>query len=83
MRCISFLEQADQGEITFDDFQKDITAVTRKEIKELRMKMGFVFQGYNLFRNKTALQNVLEGLTAARKISVKAAQKRAMEMLEK
>ena len=83
MRCISFLEQADQGEITFDDFQKDITAVTRKEIKELRMKMGFVFQGYNLFRNKTALQNVLEGLTAARKISVKAAQKRAMEMLGK
>ena len=45
--------------------------------------MGFVFQGYNLFRNKTALQNVLEGLTAARKISVKAAQKRAMEMLGK
>ena len=83
LRCISFLEQADQGEITFDDFQKDITAVTRKEIKELRMKMGFVFQGYNLFRNKTALQNVLEGLTAARKISVKAAQKRAMEMLGK
>ena len=83
LRCISFLEQADQGEITFDDFQKDITAVTRKEIKELRMKMGFVFQGYNLFRNKTALQNVLEGLTAARKIPVKEAQKRAMEMLGK
>lgn len=83
LRCISFLEQADQGEITFDDFQKDITAVTKKEIKELRMKMGFVFQGYNLFRNKTALQNVLEGLTAARKIPVKEAQKRAMEMLGK
>ena len=45
--------------------------------------MGFVFQGYNLFRNKTALQNVLEGLTAARKIPVKEAQKRAMEMLGK
>ena len=41
------------------------------------------FQGYNLFRNKTALQNVLEGLTAARKIPVKEAQKRAMEMLGK
>ena len=36
-----------------------------------------------MFRNKTALQNVLEGLTAARKIPVKAAQKRAMEMLGK
>ena len=44
LRCISFLEQADKGEITFDDFHKDITAVTRKEIRQLRMKMGFVFR---------------------------------------
>ena len=46
LRCISFLEHADQGEIIFDDFQKDITKVTKKEIRKLRMKMGFVFQGY-------------------------------------
>ena len=83
LRCISFLEQADKGEITFDDFHKDITAVTKKEIRQLRMKMGFVFQGYNLFRNKTALENVLEGLTVARKISAAEAKKKAMEMLEK
>ena len=82
LRCISFLEQADK-EITFDDFHKDITAVTRKEIRQLRMKMGFVFQGYNLFRNKTALDNVLEGLTIARKNSPEEAKKKAMEMLEK
>ena len=83
LRCISFLEQADKGEITFDDFHKDITAVTRKEIRQLRMKMGFVFQGYNLFRNKTAHDNVLEGLTIARKNSPEEAKKKAMEMLEK
>ena len=83
LRCISFLEQADKGEITFDDFHKNITAVTRKEIRQLRMKMGFVFQGYNLFRNKTALDNVLEGLTIARKNSPEEAKKKAMEMLEK
>lgn len=83
LRCISFLEQADKGEITFDDFHKDITAVTRKEIRQLRMKMGFVFQGYNLFRNKTALDNVLEGLIIARKISPEESKKKAMEMLEK
>ena len=83
LRCISFLEQADKGEITFDDFHKDITAVTRKEIRQLRMKMGFVFQGYNLFRNKTALDNVLEGLTIARKNSPEEAKKKAMKMLEK
>ena len=45
--------------------------------------MGFVFQGYNLFRNKTALDNVLEGLTIARKNSPEEAKKNAMEMLEK
>ena len=83
LRCISFLEQADAGEIFFDDFHKDITAVSKKEIKQLRMKMGFVFQGYNLFRNKTALQNVLEGLTIARKIPADKAKKTAIEVLEK
>ena len=76
LRCISFLERADQGEIQFDDFRKDITAVSKPEIRTLRMKMGFVFQGYNLFRNMTALQNVMEGLTTARKI-------RAREVLDK
>lgn len=47
------------------------------------MKMGFVFQCYNLFRNKTALQNVLEGLTVARKIPADEAKKTAMKVLEK
>ena len=80
LRCISFLERADQGEIQFDDFRKDITAVSKPEI---RMKMGFVFQVYNLFRNMTALQNVMEGLTTARKIPEAEAKKRAREVLDK
>lgn len=83
LRCISFLERADKGEISFDEFQKDITQVTKKEIRELRMKMGFVFQGYNLFRNMTARQNVMEGLTIARKISKEEAGRIADEMLKK
>lgn len=83
LRCISFLERADKGEISFDEFQKDITQVTKKEIRELRMKMGFVFQGYNLFRNMTARQNVMEGLTTARKISKEEAGRIADEMLKK
>ncbi len=83
LRCISFLERADKGEISFDEFQKDITQVTKKEIRELRMKMGFVFQGYNLFRNMTARQNVMEGLTTARKISREEAGRIADEMLKK
>lgn len=83
LRCISFLESADEGEIIFDDFHKDITQVSKREIHKLRMKMGFVFQGYHLFRNKTAIQNVMEGLTTVRGISREEAKKQAETVLEK
>ena len=58
LRCISFLERADKGEISFDEFQKDITQVTKKEIRELRMKMGFVFQSVSLIPTMTVYENV-------------------------
>ncbi len=83
LRCISFLEKANQGEVVFDDFHKDITKVKSREIRQLRMKMGFVFQNYNLFRNKTAIQNVLEGLTVARKIPKTEAKDIAVNVLDK
>ena len=83
LRCMAFLEQADDGIFTFDELSKDIRKITKKEIKELRMKMGFVFQSFNLFRNMTALQNVMEGLTTARKIPAAEAKETAMEMLQK
>ena len=83
LRCMAFLEQADDGIFTFDDLSKDIRSITRKEIKEIRMKMGFVFQSFNLFRNKTALQNVMEGLTIARKMPADKAEAISREMLQK
>ncbi len=83
LRCMAFLEQADDGIYTFDELSKDIRTISRREIKELRMKMGFVFQNFNLFRNKTALQNVMEGLVIARKMDSEEARKISMEMLEK
>ena len=57
--------------------------IREEEIKELRMKMGFVFQSFNLFRNMTAIQNVMEGLITARKIPEAQARETAMEMLQK
>ena len=66
LRCLNFLEQADAGTLTFDDEQFDLAAMHKKDIIRLRKKTGFVFQNYNLFRNKTAIQNVTEGLIAVR-----------------
>ena len=83
LRCISFLQPADSGTIIFDDFQKDITKVKRAEIRQLRSRMGYVFQNFNLFRNMTVRQNVLEGLVTARKVPRSEAETAADEMLQK
>ena len=53
LRCISFLQKADSGTIRFDNFEKGITQLKHSEIRALRMKMGYVFQNFNLFRNMT------------------------------
>ena len=58
LRCINFLETADSGSLVFDGVTHDMAHISKKQISEIRLHTGFVFQNYNLFRNKTALQNV-------------------------
>lgn len=83
LRCINFLEKADEGSITFDGKTHDFKTISKKEIAEIRLHTGFVFQNYNLFANKTALQNVTQGLITVRKMPKDEANKIGMEMLEK
>ena len=68
LRCINFLEKADSGTLIFDNEKFEFDKITKKEIARLRRKTAFVFQNYNLFLNKTALQNVTEGLIVARQM---------------
>lgn len=68
LRCINFLETADRGDMIFDGESFDMGRMSRKDIARIRKKTAFVFQNYNLFSNKTALQNVTEGLIVARKM---------------
>ena len=83
LRCINFLERAQSGTIVFDGNVYDLEKITKKEIAALRRKTAFVFQNYNLFLNKTALENVTEGLIIARKIPRIQAQERGRQALEK
>lgn len=83
LRNISFLTEADGGTIRFDDFEKDIRRLKRSEIHELRSKIGYVFQNFNLFRNMTVKQNILEGLVTARHMNKDEADRIADEVLEK
>ncbi len=83
LRCMNFLENAGSGTMAFDQNRYDLGRISKKEIARLRKKTAFVFQNYNLFRNKTALENVTEGLTVARKMSKAQAVVKARQALDK
>ena len=83
LRCINFLESAGDGTMHFDGETFQMARMARKDIARLRKKTAFVFQDYNLFRNKTTLQNVTEGLTAAQRIPKKQAAELAVRALDK
>ena len=83
LRCVNFLEKADAGEIVFDNQGILFSEASKKEINNIRKKTAFVFQNYNLFQNKTALENVTEGLIIARKIRKQEAINIAKHALDK
>ena len=83
LRCLNHLEKADSGRLTLGGKEYDLSKLSKKEILEIRQKTAFVFQHYNLFANKTALENILEGLIVARKIPKEEALQRAESALEK
>ena len=83
LRCIAFLEHAEEGTITFDGHTYNTAKVTKKEIQSFHLKTGFVFQSFNLFANKTALENVMEGLVIARKMPKAQAHGIALQTLTK
>ena len=83
LRCANFLDQAEDGTMVLDGQTYHLGHVRRTEMYEARRHTAFVFQNYNLFLNKTALQNVTEGLIIARKMPRDEAETRAQKALEK
>lgn len=83
LRCINFLETPDAGRLTVGDLSIDATTATREQILALRRRTAFVFQNYALFANKTALQNIAEGMIVVDKLPKAQAHARAREILER
>ncbi len=81
LRCLNLLERADAGELILDGVSHDLKRIRPKEAVAIRMHTGFVFQEFNLFLNKTVLENITEGLIVARRMSKKEASERAEEVL--
>ncbi|QMV16068.1 amino acid ABC transporter ATP-binding protein [Vibrio spartinae] len=81
LRCVNFLESADQGAITIGDVSVDSTNPNKNDVLTLRRKTGFVFQNYALFAHLTAKQNIAEGLITVRGWKKDQAYERAQQIL--
>ena len=82
LRCLNRLEKPESGTIAIDGETLDLAKAHGKELTELRKKTSMVFQNFNLFARKTALENVMEGLTVVKKISKEEAKKIAAQQLK-
>lgn len=81
LRCINFLEKPTSGRIAIGDVAVQEPRGSRRDIARLRSRTAMVFQSYNLFRNKTALQNIMEPMTQVQGIPELEAREEAMRIL--
>lgn len=83
LRSINFLERADKGSLTIGDTTVDLHSAKKKQVLDVRRKTSMVFQNYNLFANKTALENIVEALVTGHNVPKAQAIERAKEELRK
>ena len=86
LRCLNALEIPDQGTITFEDGSLTVDFANKpnkKTLLALQRKSGMVFQSYNLFPHKTALENLMLGPTVVQGTSKAAAREQALALLDK
>lgn len=83
LRCLNLLEKPESGTVKIGDVTYNLTAKSSKEKLALRQRTEMVFQQFNLFKNRNALQNVMEGLTVVKKLSKAEAKEIALKELEK
>lgn len=83
LRSLNLLERPEKGTLKMPDLTVDLAKTEKAELVELRKRTAMVFQQFNLFYKKTALQNVMEGLIVVKKINKKEAERIAYEQLKK
>ncbi|MBV1840066.1 amino acid ABC transporter ATP-binding protein [Photobacterium ganghwense] len=82
LRCINFLETADEGRVTIDGLSVAAQHANKADVLALRRKTGFVFQNYALFAHLTARQNIAEGLITVKGWHKAEAHQRAQQILD-
>ena len=80
LRSINLLEKPTAGKIIFEG--NDVTQAGKKELSQLRQRMGMVFQQFNLFPHKTVLDNIMLAPVKVQGVNKKTAEERAMALLQ-
>jgi putative S-methylcysteine transport system ATP-binding protein len=83
LRCLNLLEKPNTGEIRIGDASLNSEHYNHKEEKNLRKQSAMVFQHYNLFKNKTAIENITYPLITGQKIAKEKAKQLALSLLER
>ncbi|MBX8605245.1 L-cystine ABC transporter ATP-binding protein YecC [Pseudomonas cichorii] len=86
LRCLNLLETPTSGTIRVGDIQIDGSRALSQQqglIRQLRQQVGFVFQNFNLFPHRTALENVIEGPVVVKKVAREKAVALARQLLAK
>ncbi|MBQ7058231.1 MAG: amino acid ABC transporter ATP-binding protein [Firmicutes bacterium] len=83
LRCAGYLTKADSGTLILNDRQYDMKKISSRDLREYRQKVGFVFQNFNLYGNKTALGNVTLGLRVSQKMPKAQAEEIGRNLLER
>ncbi|MBO6158582.1 MAG: amino acid ABC transporter ATP-binding protein [Firmicutes bacterium] len=83
LRCAGYLTKADSGKLTLAGKEYDMNRISSKDLREYRKNVGFVFQNFNLYGNKTALGNVTLGLIVSQKMPKAQAEEIGKKLLER
>ncbi|TKB09712.1 ABC transporter ATP-binding protein [Desulforhopalus sp. IMCC35007] len=91
LRCINFLESPNSGEIvvggeairTRKDKTGSLVPVDKAQLRQMRARLGMVFQNFNLWDHRTVMDNIIEGPVHILKQSKKQAKEQARALLDK
>ncbi|MBC8998065.1 MULTISPECIES: L-cystine ABC transporter ATP-binding protein TcyN [unclassified Pseudomonas] len=86
LRCLNFLEEPTSGRIKVGDIEIDTSRPLNQQqslVRNLRQHVGFVFQNFNLFPHRTALENIIEGPIVVKKMPREQAIALGMKLLAK